>query len=180
MMNYQYNSNNDRPLIEIKKDKIDLIFDITAILGLIFIWTYTFIHFNQLPQTIPTHFNIKGEIDNYGSKYILWILPLVITFVFILFRILYNYPHKFNYIVKITNENAEKQYRIAIKIMRIILMNVTLLFGLIIVKIVDGAYQKSSTLDWWFIPLLLFCVITPMFYMAIASTSSKTKNKSKI
>jgi hypothetical protein len=179
-MNAEVNAINNRPLIKIKKDRIDWTLDITVSIGLMFIWLYTLIHFTKLPHTIPTHFNIKGEIDDYGSKYTLWILPSVITFIFILFRILYNYPNKFNYLVKITNENAEKQYRIAIKSMRIILMNITFLFGLIIVKIVDGAYQKSSTLDWWFIPLLLFCVITPTIYMAIASTSTKTKNKSKI
>lgn len=174
-MNFENSSNNNRPLIKIKKNKMDWALDVAAIIGLMFIWIYTFLHFNQLPETIPTHFNIKGEIDNYGSKYTLWILPAVITFVITFFRILSNYPHKFNYIVKITNENAEKQYRLALRIMRIISMNITFLFGLICVKVVNGAYQKTSTLEWWFIPLILLSIITPTFYMIIASTSSKIK-----
>lgn len=178
-MNFQNSSNIIRPMIKIKKNKLDWGLDIAATIGLMFNWFYTFIHFNQLPLTIPTHFNIKGEIDNYGSKYTLWILPLVITFVFILFRILYNYPHKFNYIVKITNENAEKQYKLVLRIMRIILLNITFLFGFIIVKVVDGAYQRSSPLEWWFIPLLEISMIAPIVYMAIASGSSKI-NKTKI
>jgi uncharacterized membrane protein len=175
MTHFQHNSNNERPLIKIKKDKIDWTLDIIAMIALLFIWIYSIIHFYKLPERIPTHFNIKGEIDDYGTKYTLWILPLITTFLFVLFRALYNYPHKFNYIVNITIENAEKQYRLALRIMRIILMNLSLLFGYIVVKAIDGAYQKSSSLDWWFIPLLEISVITPVIYMAIASTFSKKK-----
>ena len=178
-MNFQDSSNNIRPLIKVKKDKVDLMLDVASIIGLMFIWIYTFTHFSKLPETIPTHFNIKGDIDNYGSKYTLWILPVVITFINILFRILYNYPHKFNYIVKITDDNAAKQYLLVLRITRIIIMNITFLFGFIIVKVVDGAYQKSSTLEWWFIPLLEISMIAPIVYLAIASGSSKIK-KTKI
>ena len=177
-MNFQ-DSNNSRPLIKITKDKTDWILDVLTAIGFIFIWIYSFIYFSKLPETIPTHFNIKGEIDDYGSKYTLFILPMVVTFVFVLFRILYNYPHKFNYIVKITEEKAEKQYRLALRVMRIILMNIVILFGFIVTKVVDGANQKSSTLDWWFIPLLEISMIAPIVYMAIASGSSNRK-KTKI
>lgn len=174
-MNFQDSSSNNRPFIKVKKDKIDWILDSVTIIGFIFIWIYIVFHFTKLPDTIPTHFNLKGDVDGYGSKYTLWILPSVNTFLFILFRIMFKYPHKFNYIVKITTENAEKQYRLALRSMRIILMNITLLFGLIIAQVVEGAYQNNSMLDWWFIPLLLLSIITPTIYMILASTSSKMK-----
>jgi hypothetical protein len=57
--------------------------------------------------------------------------------------------------------------------MRILLFNITILFAYIIFKEINGAYTKSSTLEWWFIPLLLGAMIIPTFYMVIASGSKK-------
>lgn len=39
---------------------------------LAFIW-------NQLPETVPMHWNIKGEIDRYGSKNQLWLTTFMIA-----------------------------------------------------------------------------------------------------
>ncbi len=44
--------------------------------------------YGDLPETVPTHWNIKGEIDNWGSKSILWIIPFATTlFAYILLSI---------------------------------------------------------------------------------------------
>lgn len=34
----------------------------------------------DLPNTVPTHWNIKGQIDDWGSKTMLWIIPFVTGF----------------------------------------------------------------------------------------------------
>ena len=34
----------------------------------------------DLPDTVPTHWNIEGEIDDWGSKSTLWILPFATSF----------------------------------------------------------------------------------------------------
>lgn len=33
-----------------------------------------------LPETVPTHWNLQGEIDGWGSKSMLWILPFATGF----------------------------------------------------------------------------------------------------
>ena len=33
-----------------------------------------------LPDTVPTHWNIEGQIDDWGSKSMLWIIPFVTGF----------------------------------------------------------------------------------------------------
>lgn len=44
---------------------------------------------NQFPDKIPTHWNIKGEPDSYGSKtWGLFILPLTNLFIYGLFRVI--------------------------------------------------------------------------------------------
>jgi uncharacterized membrane protein len=34
----------------------------------------------DLPETVPTHWNIRGEIDDWGSKSMLWIIPFATSF----------------------------------------------------------------------------------------------------
>jgi len=34
----------------------------------------------DLPDTVPTHWNIEGQIDNWGSKSMLWIIPFITGF----------------------------------------------------------------------------------------------------
>jgi uncharacterized membrane protein len=34
----------------------------------------------DLPETVPTHWNIEGQIDDWGSKSMLWLIPFVTGF----------------------------------------------------------------------------------------------------
>ncbi|MFT5890922.1 MAG: putative membrane protein [Dokdonia sp.] len=34
----------------------------------------------DLPETVPTHWNIDGDIDDWGSKSMLWIIPFMTSF----------------------------------------------------------------------------------------------------
>lgn len=164
---------NERPSLKIKKATIDYFLEFGALIVLISTWGFTIYHFNKLPDIIATHFDLNGKPNGFGSKNTIWLLPIIITLVFILISVLNRYPHKFNYLTKITEQNAHKQYRLASRSLRIILFNITLLFAFITFKEIDGAYTKSSALEWWFIPLLLGSTIIPTFYMIIASGSKK-------
>ena len=166
---------NKRPIIFINKGAIDSILDYTSLVIILFIWGFTFINYNHLPDVIPTHFNSNGVEDDYGSKNTIWILPIISTAVFILFTVLNKFPHQFNYMVRITADNAEKQYRLATRIMRILKFNISLLFFCIIIKVVGSSLDKNSSLEWWLIPLLLLTIITPTFYLVIVSGSKKMR-----
>ncbi len=166
---------NKRPIIFINKGAIDSILDYTSLVIILFIWGFTFINYKHLPDVIPTHFNSNGVEDDYGSKNTIWILPIISTAVFILFTVLNKFPHQFNYMVKITADNAEKQYRLATRIMRILKFNISLLFFCIIIKVVGSSLDKNSSLEWWLIPLLLLTIITPTFYLVIVSGSKKMR-----
>ena len=164
---------NEQPFVEIKKEPFDFFLEYSALIVLIATWGFTIYHFNKLPDIIATHFDVNGNPNGFGSKFTIWLLPIIITLVYILIYVLNRYPHKFNYLTKITEQNAYKQYKLASRMMRILLFNITILFAYITFKEIDGAYTKSSALEWWFIPLLLGSSIIPTFYMIIASGSKK-------
>ena len=164
---------NGQPIIKIKKEPLDYFLDYGTLIVLIATWGFTIYHFNKLPDIIATHFDLNGNPDGFGSKYTIWFIPVIVSLIYILIFALTRYPHKFNYLTKITEQNASKQYKLASRSMRIILFNITLLFGFITFKVIEGAYTESSSFEWWFIPLLLLSTMIPTFYMTIASGSKK-------
>jgi len=65
---------------------------------IILIWIFTFAIFGHLPAKIPMHWNISGQVDRFGSKNEIFILPSIITIIYfvILFIPLID-PKKANY-----------------------------------------------------------------------------------
>lgn len=51
------------------------------ILLLIFIWAFTIISYSGLPEIIPTHFAVNGQIDGESEKHTIWFLPAIASFI---------------------------------------------------------------------------------------------------
>lgn len=51
---------------------------------IILIWIYTFAIFGYLPNKIPMHWNVYGQVDRFGSKNEIFILPFIITAIYFL------------------------------------------------------------------------------------------------
>lgn len=49
---------------------------------IILIWIFTFAIFGRLPAKIPIHWNISGQVDSFGSKHDIFILPSIITIIY--------------------------------------------------------------------------------------------------
>lgn len=110
---------NKRPKILLKKSKMERLFEtlslgciLTAVIYIASVWS-------SLPSTIPTHFNAAGNPDGWGGKGSIWFLPVLSTFLFILFLFLSRVPHLHNYPMEITEENAEKMYRSSRKLLAV-------------------------------------------------------------
>ena len=114
-------------------------------------WVLTLLYYPALPDQIPTHFNAHGTVDSYGPKITLFILP-TLSLCFVL-GLLYltKIPHRFNYLVNITPENAASEYLFARQILRYASVGIGLLFLEIcweIVRAVSGGPTQLSLLFW--------------------------------
>lgn len=58
---------------------IDYVIVGTTALLLLFSWIYAGMEYANLPETIPSHFNHKGEVDGYSGKSIIWIVSGIFT-----------------------------------------------------------------------------------------------------
>jgi uncharacterized membrane protein len=137
---------SNRPRIQIPMQPFDYSLEALAAIGLLFLLGTALWHYPGLPETIPVHFGGDGKPDRYGSKANLWLLPGLGTFIYVMFTFMNGRPHWFNYSVKITPENAERQYTIATKLIRIIKVLVMWLFAYLTWGTIATALGESAGL----------------------------------
>ena len=153
-----------RPKIKIELTSIDKLIEIKGWVLLLILWGLTIYSLINLPAIIPTHFSFNGQPDNFGSKSIVLLLPIVGTILFAGMTILNKYPHVFNYPKRITVENALFQYTIATKMLRYLKTALVLIFSLIVLFTYTTAIGKTNGLGLWFLPVVLGLVFIPMAY----------------
>ncbi|MEZ4793196.1 MAG: DUF1648 domain-containing protein [Gelidibacter sp.] len=156
--------NTNRPKIKVPLEPIDIVAECLSASLLILLIIYTFLVYGDIPETIPTHFNFKGEADGFGSKYTMWLLPGIGVLMYVGFSILNRFPHLHNYMVNITEENALKNYRFSTRILRFVTVFVMLLFVYIQYTIVSHVNGKTVAFSTWFVPMVIgISFLLPIF-----------------
>lgn len=121
------------------------------------------ISYQGLPDIIPSHFNIKGEVDGYGNKSTI-IIPLMIHIgITFLLSWVGNHPEKHNYSITITEENKSAQYALSSRLMRNLNIVIGSIFTTISYSIANPTFPK------FFVMMelgLIFGVIVLHFYQS--------------
>ena len=122
-----------QPKIDVKPNETDhLLMRIGSVLLLLhFILVGVF--YIDLPESIPTHFNLKGKADGFGDKSSVWALPIIST---ILYFGLSKMTTKiktwqYNYPTKVTEQNAPYLYALSIQMLARINIGSVLIFFII-------------------------------------------------
>lgn len=144
-----------RPKIKVPLEGLDIIIDLISATLLILLIAYAILSYSELPDTIPSHFNAKGEVDGYSEKSMLWLLPAIGIVLFFGLYIINKFPHMHNYMVNITEENALKNYRLSTRIVRFTNLFIMVIFGIITYSIVESAKGGTSNLDSWILPFII-------------------------
>jgi uncharacterized membrane protein len=139
----------------------------------LFLWLFNLVHFNDLPATIPIHFNGSGIADSYGPRASIFGLPVIGTLLYIGLTVLQKYPQHFNFSVPITTENALYQYTNAVKMIRVLKIIILVLFFAIDYLTMLTAVGKGDGLGKWFLPFTFGVLFIPIIYFFIQSTKSK-------
>ncbi len=163
-----------RPKIKLTLSPLDNKLELTSRLFLVVMWGLTLYTFFKLPTTIPTHFNASGQADDYGNKLTLFILPGLATIIYFGLTQLNKYPHIFNYMTKITEDNAQKQYTIVTRMLRFLKLVILIIFSLIILFTYLTATGVTNGLGFWFLPFTFGLLLIPVIISI--SQSFKKKN----
>ena len=164
---------DNRPRIQPSLTVFDKRIEQLSVLFLVLLTGLSVYVFIKTPDIIPVHFGISGKPDSYGSKWALIILPVVGLGSYLLLTMLNRYPHIFNYPVTITEQNAEKQYAVATRMLRCIKLAILVLLVMIVLftylttlGIVDGVGA-------WIVPVCGVLALAPVVTFFIQSSKEK-------
>ena len=143
--------------MEIKHNKLDTIAEVFCMILLIVTTLYTIYMYIQLPEKIPIHYNAAGVIDQYGNKLEIFILLIVTWVMYIGLSLVTRVPQFWNTGVSVTAENKDRVYRILKNMLKIIKMEIIVIFCYLI-------YNTTTlyNLPKWFVPVFLVLLFSTM------------------
>jgi len=162
-----------RPKIKPELTSADRLLEIAGWLALAFIWVITLFHYRNLPEIIPSHFNAAGQADGFGPKASIFILPVLGTILFIGLTILNQFPQVFNYPVKITPENAAKQYAMAARMLRFLKLSILVIFSIVVWLSSYAAIHQTNSIGIWLLPAMMIIIFVPLGYYIFKSFRNK-------
>lgn len=150
------------------KDKLkwhltDKFYEIGGWVLLLTLWAYIIIQYRHLPPTIPTHFALDGTPDGYSAKPYIFLLPAIVTVLYLFMTIINKYPHRYVYMVTITPLNAKKNYASATRKVRFLKFILVIMFCFICFQSVQVALNKAEGLGRWFLPFTFIFFILLVF-----------------
>lgn len=158
----------ERPVLKIKATPLDYFFEVIAGLLLIATWYFVATAYSDLPEKVASHFNFNGEPDAYAGKSSIWGLPVVASLLWMLLSIVNQFPHAFNFPYRLTEENVERQYRMAKRFMRIIKIWISGIFLFAAYSVVKSSESPSTNLQYGMFVILgsLLCIMGFYFYIS--------------
>ncbi|MEG2787955.1 MAG: DUF1648 domain-containing protein [Romboutsia sp.] len=152
-MNYKFEFDTKQKVIEL-----------INLLILCFMIGYLIINWNNIGDTVPSHYNFTGHIDSWGDKGTLILLPLIAILVNFSMGITLFVPQSLNIPVKVTEQNYAKVYdltRYFISFMKTAI-NVSLFY----ITIMSA---NSKPLGSLFLPMFLILIFLPiiLYYVTI-------------
>jgi len=136
-----------------KSNLFDKVAAALSILILLAATLFVILHWIEMPEQIPSHYNFKGEVDDYGGKGIL-VFTLVMGWVMVLtFWILGMFPKYWNTGVERTPANEAAVNRIIRDMMSVMQFFLAVMFSYMSVTPVLGVNMGN-----WFTPVFLLTI----------------------
>jgi len=127
---------------------------------------------HRLPSRIPTHFDMAGRPNGWGTPHMLLLLPIVGGAMYLLMTVVSRYPGAFNYPVRVTPANSKRLQELALGMIAWLKAEVIWLFAAIQIAAVHAARSGGGGLPAWMMPLVLGVVFGTIIGYVIAMRRS--------
>jgi uncharacterized membrane protein len=155
-----------RPKVRLHTSGTDWVLEAIGLLGIILTLTCVILNYNDLPDSLPRHYNLAGQPDGFGDKSILFALPSIVAVIYLIMTIGLRFPQMFNYPFEITAENAELQYKNLTMMIRILKTLIVVIFLYLTFATIQNGLGKMNGLGTWFAPVTIITLIgTVGFYL---------------
>jgi len=136
----------------------------------------------RLPDRVPTHFDISGNPNAWGSPRILFLLPIVATGVYLLITVLAAIPAtRINLPVRATPVNLQFIQQQTRNMIAWIKVEMICLFTYVQWAIIQAARVREFHLSQWMIPMFLVSVFTTLgAYLVVIVKGAKADVNSAV
>lgn len=164
------------PKIDVEPTKLDkkLILAGWALVTLNFI--FVLFAYTDVPDTIPTHFNFKGEVDGIGQKSTIWVIPILNLALYWGMTLLLKKikPHQMNYPVRVTEKNAAQLYAMSIQMLALLSIGIALTFFSISIETIGIAKKWFNSGLAFTMGMIGVLTILPFYFIYKMFKVSKT------
>jgi uncharacterized membrane protein len=159
------------------KTKLEKVLLMLSIFGIVAMFVHVILIWPQLPETIPRHFNFKGEPDGFGGKGSILVLSFAGLGLFVLTTLLRQIPNAFHYPDKVTEEQKQWLYihwRICLSWMQT-QMIYFFLYG--VWRTAQVAFGKADGLGIYALLIFLVVVLGTTIYFAVRGKKLYEENR---
>lgn len=144
---------------------------------------YSLAAWSRLPARVPTHFDLGGRVDGYGSRDSFLFLPLISVGLWALLTVVARFPRLFNYPVRMTAAEVPGQFRLARWFLSWLKAVIALIFALTQFTIVQMAMRPEGGGRWMAALLMLVvagevgCLVLVGVYLGRSANLRKRREK---
>ena len=136
----------ERPQIHIEKTMLEKIANIIGMTSIVVMILYIAFNWSAFPDDVPIHFNAAGEVDRWGSKWMMFFLPIITIALHLFMEVIEKRPHTHNYPARLTEQNAAQFYKESCQTLNLTKNTATMMLAYIAIRSVLVALEKVQGL----------------------------------
>jgi uncharacterized membrane protein len=148
--------------MKIKYTKFQIVLEIVGLLILISMIAFVSIRFGKLPDKIPGHYNVMGEVNRWGNKSEIFITPIITVLLYAFISAITFFPQIWNVPVQITDTNRKPVYQC---VRSLILVTKIEIAGTFFFITYFMAYTKPLPVE--FLPVMLFILFVTLLFFIV-------------
>ncbi|HMO38477.1 MAG TPA: DUF1648 domain-containing protein [Saprospiraceae bacterium] len=132
-------------------------------------------NFELLPDKIPMHTTAGGEVDQWGPKWTIWLMPginvLILTAIFY-FK---SRPEILNYPVKVTEENKTALYSKMQRLLLVIGIAVSIVILLVTLQTISHLHTQANTYTQGIILMIALLSLSPILAILYINATTNAR-----
>ena len=156
--------------IKIERNALDVLEAIVSLSCLVGVSLYLILAWSTIPAQIPAHYNAAGEVNRWGSKSELIILPIISWLIYGMITLIERFPQAWNTGVRVTEENRAEVYRLLKNMIACVKMITLSIFSCLTVL-----SSLARNLPMWFLLAFLVLLFGTIAYYIVKLTRLRSE-----
>ena len=159
----------DEP-IKIERNALDVLEAIVSLSCLVGVTLYLIFAWSTIPAKVPMHYNAAGEVNRWGSKSELIILPIISWLIYGMITLIERLPQVWNTGIRVTEENRAVVYRLLKNMIACVKMITLSIFSCLTVL-----SSLARNLPMWFLLAFLVLLFGTIAYYIVKLTRLRSE-----